>query len=237
MCGRFNLHGNPAQIVQQFLPGISAGELPEIKPRYNIAPTQPVACIIEADGQRQFAWRIWGLVPPWADDRSIGNKMINARSETVLEKRSFKKPFQQRRCLIPATGFYEWQTIQGGKKQPYLIARPAAQPFALAGIWEANRRVGDDETPLRTCSILTTAANRAVRQLHDRMPVILPDALHAAWLDPATDPEAAAAMCVPVADDWFTLTPVSPKVNRVSCEGPECVESVSPPAQQTRLFE
>ena len=175
MCGRYALHAHPQVIALQF--GLAA--VPEIKPRYNIAPASEVLVVRAVEGATHAALVRWGLVPRWAKDAAIGAKLNNARAETVAEKPSFRDAFRRRRCLIPASGFYEWQA-QAGRKQPYYVHPAQDELFALAGLWEAWR--GPDGA-LETCVVLTTDANATMRPIHDRMPVIVAGRDYARWLD------------------------------------------------------
>lgn len=197
-------------------------------PRYNIAPTQAVATVIRpTTGEERQAMKMrWGLVPSWADELSIGNRMINARGETVDSKPSFRRAFASRRCLIPADGYYEWKKQADGK-QPYLIERPDHGVFAMAGLWEENSKVTADGTPIRTCTVITTSANQVTGDVHDRMPVILDFADHETWLDPGfRDTDALNALLRPAPDDWLQLTAVSRRVNSPKHDDAECVDPV-----------
>ncbi|MBD2022479.1 SOS response-associated peptidase, partial [Leptolyngbya sp. FACHB-36] len=167
MCGRFSLHVEAAALAEVFqLP-----EEPSWTPRYNIAPSQAVATIAQtASSAHQFRLLRWGLIPSWAKDEAIGNKLINARAETVAEKPSFRAAFKQRRCLILADGFYEWQRLNTKKKQPHYFQRSDAQPFAFAGLWEHWQH---GEAVIDSCTIITTQANELLEPIHDRMPVML----------------------------------------------------------------
>jgi putative SOS response-associated peptidase YedK len=167
MCGRFTLHSSGKIVGSHF----GLAEEPTLFPRYNIAPTQQVAAV---RASRQLVPLRWGLVPSWADDLSIGNRLLNARSETVAAKPAFRSAFRQRRCLIPADGFYEWQA-SAGKKQPYLIALQERQPFAIAGLWETWDRSGQ---VVESCTLLTTSANELVGRLHGTMTVMVRGASH-----------------------------------------------------------
>ncbi|MFO0898004.1 MAG: SOS response-associated peptidase [Pirellulales bacterium] len=162
MCGRFTLRQVPHEWVKQLA-------LPIFSPRYNIAPTQQVLAIRQREGIREAVELRWGLIPSWADDPKIGNRLINARAETVATKPAFRQAYKRRRCLILADGFYEWQK-QGKTKQPYFIHRPDDQPFAFAGLWEWWK---GNVLEIASCTIITTEANELMRPLHDRMPVIL----------------------------------------------------------------
>ena len=219
MCGRYTLTSPIEVIAEEF--GIT-GPLPEIKPSYNVAPGQAVATVLdEGDGVRRLEVLKWGLVPSWAKDPAIGNRMINARSETAAEKPSFRKAMKERRCLILADGFYEWQKTAHGK-QPYYTRMEDGKPFAFAGLWESWGRDGEE---LRTCTILTTEANDFLRKVHDRMPVILPPEAYAPWLDPEMrDPRSILPLLVPYPPEAMTAYPVSRAVNSPSNDGPLCVE-------------
>ena len=171
MCGRYTLKTPVEKLAEEFGFDDSSVELP---PNYNVAPTQGVAAVLEEDGRRRLEVLRWGLIPPWADDPQIGSRMINARAETAPEKPSFRRAFRERRCLIPADGFYEWKRMNGGK-QPYYIHMKEGRPFAFAGLWESWKEAGGPE--IRSCTILTTKPNALAGEIHDRMPVILPPAL------------------------------------------------------------
>jgi len=170
-------------------------EIPEIPPRGNICPTQTVAAVRDDSSGNQLLVNLrWGLIPFWADDMKIGARLINARGETVAEKPAFRTAFRKRRCLILADGFYEWQTINR-KKQPYHFARRDGKPFAFAGLWE---RWDKGETPIESCTIITTDANDLVRPLHERMPVILHPQDFERWLDPKEDSGMLQALLQPL---------------------------------------
>ncbi|MCS7040325.1 MAG: SOS response-associated peptidase, partial [Anaerolineae bacterium] len=185
MCGRFTLTASGDELASLF----DLEQAPNLEPRYNIAPTQPVAVVrLDREGRRrEFTLMRWGLIPSWAKDIHIGNRLINARAETLTEKPAFRTAFRRRRCLIPANGFYEWQKPTAGRKQPYFIGLPDRRPFAFAGLWEHWE--GADGSVLDSCAIITTAANERVRVLHDRMPVILERTDFGDWLDPTTTPD------------------------------------------------
>lgn len=218
MCGRFTLTVPGEQASQQF--GLSKAAT-TLAPRYNIAPTQPVAAVRAAEGGRELALLRWGLIPPWAKDLSIGARMINARAETAAEKPAFRSAMKQRRCLILADGFYEWQTTGAGK-QPFYFRVEGGRPFAFAGLWEQWRGPQGDQ--IESCTILTTEANDLVRPLHDRMPVILRPEDYARWLDPALrDAGAVADLLAPYPADAMLTYPVSKAVNRVSNDGAELI--------------
>ena len=222
MCGRFS----QAQIAELDREIANLLEAPPLEPRFNVAPTQDAAVVRErpAGGGRVVQLLRWGLIPRWAKDPAIGNRMINARSETVAEKPAFKTPFLRQRCLVPADGFYEWQQT-GGAKQPYYIRREDRRPLLLAGLWD--RWDGDPEGPVDSFTILTTEPNEVVAPIHNRMPVILPPERYDAWLDPAhRDLAALRALLRPFAAGEMTAYPVSRYVNSPRNEGPECVSPV-----------
>ena len=222
MCGRYTLSDTGDLLTElQAEGGIDAAEL---APRYNIAPTQNAAVVrAQPEGEgRELAMLRWGLVPFWAKELSIGNRMINARSETAAEKASFKHAIKKRRCAVLADGFYEWRKLEGGK-QPYHIHLETKQPFVMAGLWERWSRGPDG--PVETFTILTTDANDTVRPLHDRMPVILPPDTWDLWLDPTVqDPEAVQPLMVPAPDDVIAFHPVSREVNSPRNDVASCIE-------------
>ena len=190
---------------------------------YNIAPSQDIAAVRSVDGRRHMALLRWGLVPSWAKAAKTGYRMINARAETVADKPSFRTAFRQRRCLIPADGFYEWgQTCNG--RQPYHICMKDRRVFAFAGIWE--RWQGDGEV-IDSCSIIVTAANETIRPVHDRMPVIVSPHDYTAWLDPESrDPEAMKPFLRAWPADEMETFPVSTRVNRPVNNDERCIESL-----------
>lgn len=208
MCGRFVQYSDPEVYASRYDLDI----LCETKPRYNVAPTQEVLAVRRTcDGRRELAPLRWGLVPSWSKGPDSRWSMINARAETVHAKPAYRNAFRHRRCLIPAEGFYEWRQTDAGK-QPYLIRREDAAPFAMAGLWETWH--GDEEQHIESCTIIVTSANELVGPIHDRMPVILPPQSHAAWLDPDNrDTDALTTMLAPTDPEGWTLHPVSRAVN------------------------
>jgi putative SOS response-associated peptidase YedK len=218
MCGRYTLKTPVEKLAEEFGFDASSVELP---PNYNVAPTQEVAAVLAENGHRRLELLRWGLIPSWADDPGIGSRMINARSETAPEKPSFRRAFRERRCLIPADGFYEWKRVNGGK-QPYYIHMKEERPFAFAGLWESWKDEGGPE--IRSCAILTTKPNALAREIHDRMPVILPAGSYAAWLDPEAEKEELVALLVPYPEDEMETYPVSRFVNSPQNNDPRCVE-------------
>lgn len=219
MCGRFTLTDPDQDLAVQFnLPAI-----PELQPRYNIAPTQPVAAVRLAavSAVRELALLHWGLIPFWAKDPSIGARMINARSETVAEKPAFRAAFRRRRCLVLADGFYEWQKLNGGK-QPFYVCFRDRQPFAFAGLWEHWE---GPEGAIESCTLLTTEPNDLLRSLHNRMPVILHPTDYALWLDPAVEePDRLQPLLLPFPAEEMDAYPVSRWVNRPQNDDPRCIE-------------
>lgn len=216
MCGRYTLSAHPDDLEAEF--GI--GPVPDgWSPRYNIAPSQPVLAIV-ADAAPRWSELRWGLVPSWAADERSGQRMINARAETVCTNPAFRSAFRRRRCLIPADGFYEWQRA-GAVKVPMRIRRRDGRPFAFAGIWEWKAR--DDGSRLESFAIITTAANAYVRPIHDRMPVILDGAGRDVWLAADADADALRAVLVPAAEDALDAYAVSPLVNSPHNDVPACI--------------
>jgi putative SOS response-associated peptidase YedK len=219
MCGRFTLR-TTGDVVADFF---GLRELPDLPPRYNIAPTQtvPVVRLLPGRRDRELALLHWGLVPAWAGDPAIGHRLINARADTASEKPAFRGPFRHRRCLVMADGFYEWQK-QGSRKQPFYIRRQDDRPFALAGLWDHWDR---GEEPFDTCTILTTEANDILSPIHDRMPVILDPADYALWLDPAVhDPRRLERLLKTRPTDDLLAYPIRPLVNSTANDGPACIE-------------
>jgi putative SOS response-associated peptidase YedK len=215
MCGRYTLTTPLEGIRQAF--EVEAGL--NLMPRYNIAPTQEVVAVRAADeGRRQLVLLRWGLVPAWAKDRTIASRLINARSESVAEKPSFRQAFAARRCLLPADGFYEWRK-EGAAKQPYRITLADEQVFAFAGLWEHWRDpVAGEE--LETCTILTTEAHPSIAEIHPRMPVILPQGDYDTWLDRETPRDGLLEMLGPYVEKPLKAARVSPRVNKVVNDDP-----------------
>ena len=226
MCGRFTLTDPDQDLTVQF----NLPEIPDLKPRYNIAPTQPVAAVrvaedaVSADGgvARELVQLRWGLIPFWAKDPAIGARMINARSETAAEKPAFRAAFKRRRCLVIADGFYEWQKQNGGK-QPFFIHLEDGRPFAFAGLWEHWE--GADGSVVESCTLLTTAPNDLLRPLHNRMPVILLPGDYELWLDPEVQqPDLLKPLLGPYPPGEMEAYPVSKWVNKPQNDDPRCIE-------------
>jgi putative SOS response-associated peptidase YedK len=216
MCGRYMLTSPVEALRQLFM----FEQRPNLMARYNIAPTQevPIVRLTRDRAARELIMVRWGLVPFWADDLAIGNRLINARCETVHTARAFREAYGRRRCLVPADGFFEWQK-QGKLRQPFLIERKDRAPFAFAGLWERWR--GADDAVVRSCTIITCPANELVAPLHDRMPVILAPEAHAQWLDPNTD---ARGLLTPCPSAWLESYPVNPRVNSPKNDDPDCIQ-------------
>lgn len=220
MCGRFVIAADSTALQQAF----DLTSVPELTPRYNVAPTQLAPVIINEDGGRELVMYRWGLVPSWAKDLAMGSKMINARSETIEEKPSFKHAFRRRRCLVPANGFYEWKT-EGTKKMPRYIHLKDAPLFAMAGLWETWHDA--EKHPVHTFTILTTGANDFMRQFHERMPVIVKPDDYSLWLDQQTPAEPLRALLTQFDPNAMTAYEVSTAVNKPVFDGPELIEPLA----------
>jgi putative SOS response-associated peptidase YedK len=218
MCGRYTLATPVEKLAEEF--GIDASSV-DLPPNYNVAPTQGVAAVLAENGHRRLEILRWGLIPSWADDPQIGSRMINARAETAPEKPSFRRSFRERRCLIPADGFYEWKRTSGAK-QPYYIHMKEGRPFAFAGLWESWKDDGGPE--IRSCTILTTKPNALAGEIHDRMPVILPTGSYDVWLDPQADRDELYGLLAPYPEDEMEAYPVSRFVNSPQNNDPRCIE-------------
>lgn len=222
MCGRFTLTVNPADLQETF----ENYTFPQkFAPRYNIAPTQPVL-VIPNDETNTADFFLWGLIPMWAKDPGIGNKLINARAETLAEKPSFRGSLKYKRCLVLADGFYEWKSGPGGKtKTPYFIHMNDRKPFAFAGLWDSWN--SPDGAQVKTCTIITTEPNELMTLIHNRMPAILHPRDYAKWLDPSPQtPESLRPLLKPFPPEEMNAFPVSTMVNKPGNDMPELVHQV-----------
>jgi len=235
VCGRYVAASAPDQIAAYFDVEtlgetlIDPDRTPE--PNYNVAPTTQVPVVYEsADSVRRLDLFRWGLVPFWAKDLKIGNKMINARSETAATKNAFRRPLRKRRCIIPADGFFEWQKVEGhNKKQPIFITRTDGDPFAFAGLYEVWRGPDRDQEPLFSCTILTGKPNEKMATIHDRMPIMVAPDDWATWLDPAREEvEDLERLFAPAPSELITLTPVSTAVNNSRSSGAQLIDPIPP---------
>ena len=220
MCGRYTLHARREALADAF----DLDEVPELPLRYNIAPTQnvPVVRLDPDSGRRRVAMLRWGLIPSWADDPTIGNRMINARAETVASKPAFRSAFRRRRCLVLADGFYEWAATGGKAKTPFHFRRRDGRPFAFAGLWERREK---GPQPVESCTLITTEPNAVVAPVHDRMPAILRPEHYQQWLDP--DEQGADeldALLGPLPDELMEGFTVGRLVNSPSRDDPRCIE-------------
>lgn len=223
MCGRFTLYAAPEEVADLF----ALPEEPILVSRYNIAPTQPVGLVRlnTHTNEREWALTHWGLIPSWAKDPTIGARMINARSETVADKPSFRAAFKRRRCLVPASGFYEWQK-QGKTKQPYYITAEDGALLAIAGLWEYWE--GTDGSALESCTLLTTEANEVMAPLHNRMPVFIAPEDFDEWLGDGKDEsrrylDGLQHLLRPAPAELLTTYPVSRYVSNARNEGEQCI--------------
>jgi putative SOS response-associated peptidase YedK len=228
MCGRYTLSVPLSNLVDAF--DVAPPDF-QFVPRYNIAPTQEAPVVAQDSRGRRMGLLRWGLVPSWAKEETIGSRLINARAETAAQKPSFRSAFRHRRCLIPADGFFEWKKegVGGSKggKIPHWIHLESGEPMAFAGLWE--RWEQEDQSPLHTFTILTTEAVPGIRDIHPRMPVILPPEDWGPWLDPESDPKGLSRLLRPFESPLLTAYPVSPLVNSPRNDLPECIEAVGNP--------
>jgi putative SOS response-associated peptidase YedK len=223
MCGRFSQSQPAAAIARAF-----QVDVPPLTPRYNIAPTQSVATVLQtADRKdRQFRMLHWGLIPSWAKDKKIGSRLINARAETVAEKPAFRSAFRKRRCLVLADGFYEWQQQENNKqKQPFYFRYQDGRPFAFAGLWEHWEDANGEE--IKSCTLVTTEANELMRPIHNRMPVILDPKDYDLWLDlEMKNPELLQPLFHVYPTEEMMVYPVSKVVNKPSNDSIDCIEKI-----------
>jgi len=218
MCGRFALTTSAGELLLHF--GLEPSDAYRIEPRTNIAPTQAVLAVRLAPGtrRRELTGLQWGLVPGWAKDPSIGARLINARSETVAQKPSFRKAFERRRCLVPMSAFYEWKKKGAKGGEPWAFRRADDGPFAVAGLWESW--TAPDGGELQTCALLTTTPNELVAPVHDRMPVIVPPEAYEPWLDPTASSGELGALLVPFPSEALRAHRVSPRVGNAAVDEP-----------------
>jgi len=219
MCGRFTLTTDLDHLEERF--AFRATNL-SFAPRYNIAPSQGVLAVINDEGENRAGFLRWGLIPSWAKDEAIGDRMINARAETVAEKPSFRRALQKRRCLILADGFYEWQK-EGKRKVPMYVTLKSHIPFAFAGLWETWKPPTGE--PIHSCTIITTTPNSLMAPIHDRMPVLLPRKVEALWLDRAVeDPQKLLPLLTSYSAKEMEAYAVSALVNSPRNDIPACIE-------------
>lgn len=225
MCGRFTLTVNPEQLQESFPFMHIPPEAMNMQPRYNIAPTQPLA-VLPNDGRNTLDYFIWGLIPSWSKDTSFGSRMINARGETVAEKPAFRAAYKRRRCLVFADGFYEWVKHPGAQhKTPYYIQLESQEIFAFAGLWESWQ--SPDGSEIKSTTIITTTPNDKIAQLHDRMPVILPLDSFETWMSTEEQPrEALDPLLIAYPAGELSFYPVSTTVNSPANDVPECIVPV-----------
>lgn len=222
MCGRYSIT-TPTEALRRLF---DFSGHPNLGPNYNVAPTSIVPLVRMEEGRRVLAVARWGFIPSWA--KEVRSKpLINARAETVQEKPSFRGAFKYRRCLVPADGYFEWQKRPGGAKQPWYIYQPNHEPFGMAGIWETY--LDPDGTEIDTLAILTSATNKTLAPLHDRMPVVIEPRHFDRWL--VTDPKEAASLAdllKPAPEGTFTAHPVAPRVGRVGEDDPDIIKAIGP---------
>jgi putative SOS response-associated peptidase YedK len=221
MCARVTLRSGVERVKEEF--GISAAAAPDFKQSYNISPGTDVLAVVRNDENRLSIFR-WGLIPSWAREAAIGNKLINARAETLAEKPAFKDAFRKRRCLVVVDGFYEWHK-EKGRSVPFFVSLKSGRPFGLAGLYENwHSPEGED---METCTVITTEANDIIAPIHSRMPVIVPEQNRGLWLDAGTqDMAALERMLMPYDPDEMDAYEVSPYVNYASNDSPECIRPV-----------
>ncbi len=228
MCGRFSRSTPPAVIAEEL--GCDVDPSLSATPRFNVCPSEPILVMARGpDAHAHVGLMQWGLVPWFARDAKDGPRAINARAETLATARTFKEPFERRRCLVVADGFYEWRRV-GTARQPWFFRLRSRRPFVMAGVWDRWKPASG--TPLVSCAIVTCPANRLVTPVHDRMPVIVPADARTAWLAKDADPKALTALLQPFPEDAMEAYPVSPLVNSPKNDSAECIREVaSPPAE------
>lgn len=226
MCGRVTQRASSEELARLF----DAEDLAqELGGRFNVAPTQPIAVVVESEDRRVVTSYRWGLVPPWAESPKVGGRMINAREETIETSPAFRHSFRRKRCLVPADGFYEWLRTPDGHRQPYYVSRADGTPLALAGLWSVWREPDVEGPLLRTCAIVTTTPNALLARVHDRMPAILGPERWSTWLDPGCeDVGELRAMLQPSPAAELVAYPVSNLVNSVRRDGPDLLTAIGP---------
>ncbi len=245
MCGRFVSISSPQLLADRF--GVQESTVDERGPNYNVTPRTLVPVVrdrpprkgAEGPTTRVLSLVRWGLVPSWAESTAIGDKLINARAETIAEKAAYKRAFRRRRCIVPADAFYEWRpgkssSVRRPPRQPYLVRRRDGEPMAFAGLWEIWRdpAIDDPDAPdvwVRSCVIITTRADALLEPVHDRMPVVLDERVWDTWLDPETDDLAyLESLLEPAPDEWLDMYPVSTRVNSPDNNDADLVRPVEP---------
>ena len=228
VCGRYVTVSSPALLAERF--HVTEVRREELEPSYNVAPRAEVPVVAERHGERVLDVVRWGLVPFWAKDPKIGDRMINARAETIRTSGAFKRAFERRRCIVPADGFYEWQKFEGKRpKLPWFIRRRDGEPLAFAGLWESwhDPNAAEGDPPLRTCVIITTEPNELLSPIHDRMPVVLPESEWDGWLSVDNrDTSTLVNLLVPLPADELEAWPVSTLVNKADNNSPELIDAV-----------
>jgi putative SOS response-associated peptidase YedK len=228
MCGRFVQAASPTLLAEHFhVDELALDEPPA--PSWNVAPRAEVLTIVDQGDVRRMGRMRWGLVPSWADDPAVGDRMINARAETVLEKPAFRTALERRRCIVPADGFYEWERV-GSRRQPVYIHDRSGAPLAFAGLWAVWRDPAAPDAPwMRSCTVVTTDANATLAPVHDRMPVMLSPDAWGPWLDrDVTDGDAVVDLLRPAPDELLEWWPVSPRVNRARVDDERLIEREDP---------
>jgi putative SOS response-associated peptidase YedK len=223
MCGRFALYTDPLALAKRF----QTDNVPEIKPSYNVAPSQTIPIVRQENSKRHFALARWGLIPSWAKEINTGYSTINARAETVAEKPSFRSAFRHRRCFVVCDGYFEWQELAASKvKQPWFITLKDKQPMALAGLWEHWQ--GSDGSEIESCTIIVTSGNELMQNIHDRMPVILPTAVCDEWLNTNnTDSQGLQTLLTQYPSNEMAAWPVSTMVNSPKHNSEECITPIN----------
>lgn len=224
MCGRFTLAPASGRL---FGPRFGLAEDVEVTPRWNIAPSTQIPVVTRGERTNELSWMHWGLVPRWAESPAQSSRMINARAETVTEKPAFRGLLKSHRCLVPADGFYEWQSRGDAPKQPWLFTEPDREVFSFAGLW-TTWSPGDGVEPLESVTIITTEPNSVVSPVHKRMPVILPREVEETWIDPECPVDDAVSLLGPLSSEQLEGWPVSTRVNSVGNDDVECTKPVQP---------